>query len=84
MSDQTLFQGVQSNLGDQKNKSGAIPDKLKELFYIVEKGNLSEVSQILEENEFAEKSLNRVFMRAFNSFNSFSETFRQIIDTLLR
>lgn len=84
MSDQTIFQSVQSNLGDSKHKQVAMTDKLKELIHVVENGSLNEISQILEENEFDEKSLNRVFTRAFNSPNIFKETFKGVVDLLLK
>ena len=57
---------------------------LQEFFKYVVEGKLNEMIQILEENDFAEKSLNIALGKAFGVYKPSNFTSKEIIATLLR
>ncbi len=57
---------------------------LQEFFKDVVEGKLNEMIQILEDNEFAEKSMNIALGKAFGVYKPTNFTSKEIIATLLK
>jgi hypothetical protein len=69
---------------EPKQKPNAPIDKLKDLYYAIEKVDLQEVKKILDENTFQEGTITRVLAKTFNSYSYNNETIRFIIEELLK
>lgn len=57
---------------------------LQEFFKYVVEGKLNDMIQLLEENDFADKSLNIALGKAFGVYKQSNTTSREIIASLLK
>jgi len=79
--EKTFAKIIQPSSIEDKHKK--ISD-LQEFFKYVVEGKLKEMIQLLEENEFAEKSLNIALGKAFGVYKPSNPISKEIISTLLK
>lgn len=83
MSEQSPFTLSSYASLDNKNKKTQ-PDNLKDLYYAVEKQDIPSIKEILNDNDFAEKSLTKVLVKVFFSYTPENENCKLVIEELLR
>jgi hypothetical protein len=70
---------IQSTSPNEKQTS---PDKLQKVFKTIDKGNVEELSEILDGVSL--KTLEKFLGRGFCNYNQNPETFRKVIACILR
>ena len=61
-----------------------VADILKEIFRFILEGNVKEITNLLVNNELAEKSLNITLSKAFGAYNPSNKDSKDIIAVLLK